>query len=55
MDMNLVGYTIQSSTSVIRENLDQEINGNLRTENSTKECGTYKRSSLTPRIVCSGK
>lgn len=30
MDMNFVGNTMKAGTNVMRENLDREMNGNLR-------------------------
>lgn len=49
MDMNFVGNAMKAGTNVMREDLDGEMNGNLRTENLTNKCGTYKRNSLIPK------
>lgn len=54
MDMEFVGNTVKASTNVMRENLDREVNGSLRTENLTNRCGTYQRNSLIPKNMCSG-
>lgn len=54
MGMTFVEDTIQSTTSVKGENIDQQINGNLRTQNSAKKVALRKGAASLQRIVCSG-
>lgn len=54
MGMNFVEDTIRSATSVKRENIDQQINGNLRTQNSAKKVVVINGAALLQRIVRSG-